>query len=493
MNKKQRLINKLNEKVVWLNNKITKECEESRLLVVFLYWAFFSFVTGFSTWVGKGLVGPFSSLPCWPHFQNCKEIFPLLPQPYSYTESIFYTLLLSVIVYGAYSLYHKKYLVAYYCLFVLWLWKLFVINVSYGIGNFDYYDLVLVAGLLFFNKKIEYLRLLFVILYFLSSTVKISDGWVVGTYFSSLQNGLPLVPIFLIPIATNFVILMQIIGCWFLLSKNTTLFRFSLVFFIFFHIYSTILVGFRYPSTALFALVILFALDNTRTYLNEFKINKETRKNYLLILLFISLQFVAFIIPDNHKITLEGAKYGLYMFDANHQCISSFTITTPSSTKSFFRSSSNSNNRCDTYTEMKYLQKSCISKEIKIKWTFDHSVNGGPFYRIVNVDDVCPLSYEAFKHNTWINTESKERVAYPLKNMYDPGEIHQSLNIFNKKIENIAYTGNKSIENNDIPKKTLLQEKISFYLQELIFAYWTLWISTLLYIVTNIIKNKNEK
>src|SRR6185295_19464735 len=82
--------------------------------------------------------------------------------------------------------------------------------------------------------------------------------WVLGTYFSTLRTGLPLVPPLLVPFATNLVIFCEVIGCWFLLSRNLILQRGAVVFFTFFHLYSIILIYYMFPAVMLPALLILF-------------------------------------------------------------------------------------------------------------------------------------------------------------------------------------------------------------------------------------------
>src|SRR6202044_4248154 len=68
----------------------------------------------------------------------------------------------------------------------------------------------------------------------------------------------PLIPRELIPLATNIVIFMQVVGAWFLLSSRRLLQRTALAFFICFHLYSGIFVAYLYPSISLPLLIILF-------------------------------------------------------------------------------------------------------------------------------------------------------------------------------------------------------------------------------------------
>ena len=154
--------------------------------------------------------------------------------PYSYSQNIFYTFMLGVMTVAAVCLFRKKWTAAHLCLVLLLLWEIifiFVLNIKKR-GNYDYYQIVLTTILLFFPRKIEFLKISFVVLYFLASSIKINDGWILGTYWSALETGMPLFPDEMIPLATNVVIFMEMIGTWFLLSRYPILQRLALAFFI---------------------------------------------------------------------------------------------------------------------------------------------------------------------------------------------------------------------------------------------------------------------
>jgi len=144
----------------------------------------------------------------------------------------------------------------------------------------------------------------------------------------------------------------------------------------------------------------------------------------------------------------------MFMFEANHQCIA--TITTyyavPLSSASDFESrsgtscltsyclvkqttmktseggvrqlryeSANAWNRCDPYRWWSMLHDQCAQHLAvqRVALTFDHSINGGPFYRIVNVPNICDVSYQPFTHNPWILVPpAAPVVGYPVQNYY---------------------------------------------------------------------------
>jgi hypothetical protein len=138
----------------------------------------------------------------------------------------------------------------------------------------------------------------------------------------------------------------------------------------------------------------------------------------------IALQFISNVIPGDEKLTLEGNKFGLYMFEANHQCISTVLTTyRDGTTTEKVSESATARGRCDPYRYWFRIHTTCKrnSDVVSVKWTFDHSINGGPFLRIVDVPDACTLSYSPIFHNSWIKTEydNPQVMGFPVENIYD--------------------------------------------------------------------------
>ena len=121
---------------------------------------------------------------------------------------------------------------------------------------------------------------------------------------------------------------------------------------------------------------------------------------------------------------MEGNYYGMYMFEANHQCIANSTIFSKNGEiiSTDLKESISARNRCEAYEEFFRLKNICkMFPEIgRIELKFDHSINGGPFYRIIDEKNVCELDYKAFSHNKWIKTpeEGAKMTGYPVKNVY---------------------------------------------------------------------------
>ena len=78
-------------------------------------------------------------------------------------------------------------------------------------------------------------------------------------------------------------------------------------------------------------------------------------------------------------------------------------------------------NRCDPYEYFTRIKQRCEKNSYieRIALEFDHSINGGPFYRIIDERDVCELEYKPFSHNEWIKLPGEAPiVGYPLKDNY---------------------------------------------------------------------------
>ncbi|NQV93103.1 hypothetical protein HQ403_01235 [Candidatus Kaiserbacteria bacterium] len=404
-----------------------KEIEESSLLQWVFGATLFSFFITFQSWIGSSGITTEAFLNndyvCWPWFQGCGEWYFLSALPYGYSQTIFYMAIFGAMVLITYLMWRRDWVLAHLLTTVLFLWKALVMLVlTYGMaGNYDYYHLVFAFVLLFLPLKIFFLKLTLVLFYFLASTIKFHEGWVLGTYFSALKTGLPIFPDGTIPFWTNMVIFMQVIGSWFLLSSNKVLQRTALFFFVTFHLYSGTIVQFHYPAIVLPTLLILFGPMYTH---QKVPLNKKAIAGWSLVAVLFILQLSSVVIPGDEKITLEGNKYGLYMFEANHQCKSLVSIyDKEGEVYSFNRESSLSRHRCDPYKLWFSVQQICKRSEDNIdhvEIVFDHSINGGPFYRIVDEQNACDLEYKALQHNEWIKTpkEGAEIIGYPVKNIY---------------------------------------------------------------------------
>lgn len=393
---------------------------------------------------------PVGSPACWPYFQECSKLFFLRGLDDNYSRSIFYMALYGVMLLIIWCMWRKRWNTAHALLLLLFIWEALVIFVfSYSTNApYHYYHIILTAILLFIPHKEFFLKLAFVFLYFMSVTVKIDPAWTLGTYFTSLKAGLPIFPDSLTPVFTNAVIFSQIVGAWFLLAKNRMLQRTALAFFTFFHLYSGVFVYYFYPTISLASLLILFGPLYRPT---PVPLSVRSIAGWICIVLIATFQAVGFIVPDR-RLTLEGNRFGMFMFEANHQCaITAYTYSTVKMPAMYYEvrpgapcrdlycnvslrihsendmtvkkerwESGSSLYRCDPYEWWTRFQKICGGRGVvRVAVQFDHSINGGPFYRIVDTTNICDLSYKPFTHNAWIRVPPEAPVVgYPVENIY---------------------------------------------------------------------------
>jgi hypothetical protein len=394
------------------------EVKDSPCLQWLYYILLISFFISFYGWISSPAVSTRTFANgehvCPPYFPTCGEWYFLLDAPWGYSQAGFYVLLFLVLLAGAYAAWRQDWANAHRALLVCYVWKLvWGFALTYGVmGNFDYYDLILATAWLLLPHKLYFTRLLFVWMYFMASTAKIHEGWILGNYFTALLAGAPLFSNDMIPYFTNVVIVMQMAGSWFLLSKQPVLRNLALAFFLLFHIYSGVIVQYRYITISIPALLILFAPLPAlqREAFAVLALNRQTLAGYLLIGVLLGVQLFSTIIPGDQKKTLEGAFYGMYMFDANHQCISRTVETLGDGhqrggTKTSFMA----NRRCDPYREWFELRTRCQrdTSITSVAWTYDHAINGHPFERIVDTPDACKLVYDPFHHNVWIRLDGE--------------------------------------------------------------------------------------
>jgi hypothetical protein len=167
-------------------------------------------------------------------------------------------------------------------------------------------------------------------------------------------------------------------------------------------------------------LFILFGPWYTQTAIPK---GWKTAFGWILMGLLAIGQSISHLIPGDEKSTLEGNFYGLYMFEANHQCREEAVIyRTDEDPETRVKESFQARNRCDAYRVwFKYQQLCKLDQSVeRVAVKFDHSINGNPFYRTVDLPNICAVDYKPFSRNTWIKTDKDgaELQGYPMRNYY---------------------------------------------------------------------------
>jgi len=424
--------NKLKARTIDFYYKFTnlKEIEQSSMLKWLIGAVLLSFFVSFFLWTGEDVMSISAfingSYTCPPYFQSCGQYYFFTALPYGYSQNAWYVILLAIIGGAVVAMKQRKWLWVHICLSVLLLWKILVVFfLSYGgsRGNYDYYDMLLALIILFFPSKVFFTRAAFVTLYVMAGILKLHEGWIYGTYLTTLTTGIPVFGNHFAPIITGLVVVMQLGLSWLLLTNKDSWGRMSVfLYFAAFHFYSGLLVGYRYLTISIPALFILFWLfrKEEKTIAPSFK---KGAAGYILLALLMVLQLIPVFRVGDERLSLEGNYYRLYMFEANHQCDSYATVYRKDGTSEDMESYSRSaHSRCDPYKSFFRLQTVCQRDETidRIAWQFDHSINGKDFLRIVDIPNVCELDYKPFTHNDWIKTDkdNPEVIKPASKNYY---------------------------------------------------------------------------
>lgn len=399
-----------------------KEIESDVAVRLFGGAVLLGFLASFNGWEGSYLTtinaANYGSALCWPFFQNCYDWFFMTARPDGYIQNTIFMGMLGLIFLAAYGLLSQKYTLAHICILILFFWKLYVTSISYQYNaNYDYYQTCFAFIFLFVPHKRFFGSLAVVFFYFLSTATKIHESWTLGTYFTAMKTGLPIFPKEMTILLTNLVIFMEMFASWFLFSKNKLIQRTVFFFFVIFHLYSGTLVGYHYPTIVTPSLLIFFG-----PLFKPFNLVPQDIKSFpgwTLILVLFCAQMISHTIPGDEKLTLEGNFYGLYMFEANHQC--AIRAYDEKNSPVFSLDNVSARNRCDPYRYWFRLNQRYCQAQNPPKYSFKmtHSINGGPFYLIVDEPDLCALEYKPFSKNDWIKTEKEAKpTARPRQNFY---------------------------------------------------------------------------
>jgi hypothetical protein len=231
-----------------------------------------------------------------------------------------------------------------------------------------------------------------------------------------------------------------------LLSSKQLYQRLAFSFAVIFHLYSGIFVAYLYPTISLPPILILFGPLYRHT---PTPLSKRALAGWFIIVLVALFQMLGFAASVDRRITLENNRFGMFMFEANHQCIA--TVSTYATDERIASTSTETLNcaglycltntsthmdgadavtveryesgsawnRCDPYPWWAKLHTQCVNNVQRIAFQFDHSVNGGPFYRIVDLPNICDVTYRPFVHNDWILLPPAAKIiGYPVENFY---------------------------------------------------------------------------
>ncbi len=375
------------------------EIKDSKVLLYMEYILFFYFIITFHDWgysfqlKKQAVMMGFHT--CWPHFQSCGDLYL---GPTGIGLGFISTFLFSLL--GFYFLLCKRFLKAHLCLLILFLIKFFFSFIySFSlVATYDHYHMFFVFIFLFLPHKQFFLKATITFCYLLAATIKMDEGWLLAYTFG--QD--PIIPFFStlgfdLTLLT-FIIFLSYLSLPWILFSNKKIRYYILSYFLFYHTYTIFMVGYHYN---LLMVPVLFVLFGPWYKHQDIQIDRKSAAGWLFLFVLLALQFVPILIPGNQKLTGEGVRYALYMFDARRDCVS--RVSSPSFEGDIdLYDRSRGFRSCYTYREWFFVKQVYCKQGEKVKWKYYQSINGGPYYKLVDTENTCSLKYKPFVHNEWI-------------------------------------------------------------------------------------------
>jgi hypothetical protein len=357
-----------------------------------------------------------STYVCWPVFQSCKSLIYLSTLGDGYSQTTLSMCLFGLLLTAAYAIYLQRWDFVHFSILILLLFKLYFTAISYEYrSNFHYYHISLCFIYLLCAHKKFFAQLAWVTGSFISTAAKIHPSWLLGEHYTSLKTSLPILPTGAEAIAQTLVILMEMLGVWFLMSSNGFRRRLALSFFALLYVYYSVHIGYRFPVVELAIPLILFS----SSYQPSPPLTRSALTGWSIITAVTVLQLVPQALTGGERITNEdniaGIYGGPYVYEVNQQCYGDVKLGNEI-VRSFEQTEARF--RCDPYRFWFRAHASlCPDTSKKYQITYRRSVNGNPFRELVNESDLCSLSYHPFGRNAWIkNEKDAPAVGRPVQN-----------------------------------------------------------------------------
>lgn len=350
---------------------------------------------------------------CWPFWENCFQ-YRFLDIHQAMGIFVLFGLVSAV---GVFIFIPKKFCpAAYWWLITANFLKTLIFVQDFRFRMNQHYILYFVTIVfLFLPNKRNLLRYLLVFVYFWAGTLKFNYEWISGAALYAL-------PMFvqwpMVREACIYVIFLECLIVWGILSKNKWIFWGTFFQLFLFHFCSWRTVGSFYPLLMYFLITIFplaYVSEMTKpgpSLLMRLISRKEPLSTYLFLGLFSVMNLVPIVMPGDEKITGEGRLFALHMFDAQVFCEGSLTlkfrdgktkkvnIPLPQTTRI----------QCDPVVSFSRAKRHCwehrndlnfIDLDFYYKARRNHETAMRP---LVDVENFCSknLSYDLWRTNDWI-------------------------------------------------------------------------------------------
>lgn len=309
----------------WIRRNI-EEIERDRALQLFglalslanvLTWVFWRF-----DFPLLQVLAPDSIPICWPFWENCHVARSMSQMIIAWV--LLGYLLVSLVAVLAFAR-KETVKIGYWILVALLFYRGFFLFQDYRLRLNQHYMLywTMLAFLLVPGKRAA-IRYLVILFYFWAGIIKLNPEWISGK--ALMDRSLLLIPDALIPAGCVYVIVLELIIVFGLLSKREWVFWGTMAQLALFHLASWGIVGFYYPL--LMALILsIFLLDRYLLAPPQLEVPESprlarSRKIAWVVLLggFFAVQFIPFAYPGDTAMSGEGRYFSLHMFDAPLEC-----------------------------------------------------------------------------------------------------------------------------------------------------------------------------
>ncbi len=349
---------------------------------------------------------------CWPFFEECHRFRFLTTAG---VEAILWSYLGLALLAMALFARRSRVGAAYACRLLLESAKILIIVQDYRLRMNQHYMAFFVALVfLALPGKRRLLQYLIVLFYFWAGTLKLNWDWLSGETIGLQRTWLAAA---LVPAAAAYVVVLECVLVFGLLSRRRWLFWATLAQLVLFHVMSYRITGFYYPSL-MGALLAIFPLSRAmsgeadRPSLAALWTGREALPTYALLTGFSILQLVPHMFPGDPALTGEGRLFALHMFDARVVCEAHVTVHDGQGESRRLRIAARAPTRvrCDPIVYLSVARAFCRQGVEHGRWRdLDMSLRSrrateADLRPVVELDGFCgrTVSYDVWRPNAWI-------------------------------------------------------------------------------------------
>jgi len=344
---------------------------------------------------------------CWPIVPDCQFLRVLDAPQVSAVIVVF--ALLSIV--NAVLFLDRQVKSAYWLLFACTIIKSYIILLDYRLVlNQHYMALWITVPFLLVPSQRKVIKYLLVSFYFWAGILKLypGSGWFLpGAFYGRRPLGLP---ISLIPAETAYVVVLELVVVFGVLSRRKFIFWSALLQLVLFHFASFWVVGFFYPLEMLSLLSILI-LD--RSISESVPLQWQWRRYCAATIAagFAICQLAPLALPGNRAITGEGRLFALNMFDAPVECRAEarFTGVPVPRVVPIRVPFLNARITCDPIVYWSVARSFCGARGSGPTDDFELSLESRltgqqEYRRVISISSFCTVlpKYEVWRHNPWI-------------------------------------------------------------------------------------------